>query len=224
MGLSAYAYFRTNEVTKSGVMHSADYLLDITVDNALLTGAQLTGSAGQEYAVKLSKNGSAQTGFCVITVRQQGAQDVVYHTQQIGTDRNVPTGKTEEITFKVHFNGDATLIFEPHWGTSSNYAYVDYEQINAESQENTYIINGETLTVAANPQSQQSPPPSNEGTTTTVTTTVTVTTTTTTAAGETSSTVSSSSTSTSASSSTQETTETTAASTSVANTTANGEN
>ncbi len=227
MGLSAYAYFRTTDVVKSGMMQSADYLLDMTVGGSPLVGGQLSGTAGQTFEVTLTKNGSAQTGFCVITVRRNGAADVVYHTQQIGTDQKVSSGKTEAITFTVHFDCDATLLLEPHWGTSSNYAYGGYELFEQEPKENAYIVNGETLTVAA--VSLQSEPPqqttvTTTTTVTTVTTTVTTATTTTTVAEpekteDTDGTASSTST---AAASTQE--NETITSTSVVNTTPSEEN
>ncbi len=185
MALSAYAYFQTSEVAMIGTLQSAEYSLEMTANGALLTDGKLQGTVGETYEVTLKKSGSAQTGFCVITVRQDGVQDVVYHTQQIGADQKVDGGWTEQITFAVTFNGAATLDLEPHWGTSSSYSYVGYEAFDQEPQENHYIIGGETLTVAANVLQSvgtTAPNTTQTVTTTTVTTSTTPTTITTTMA------------------------------------------
>lgn len=181
MGLSAFAYFRTSEVAMIGTLQSAQYSLEMTANGALLTDGKLQGTAGETYQVTFKKSGSAQTGFCVITVRQDGVQDVVYHTQQIGADQKVDGGWTEQITFAVTFNGAATVEFKPHWGTSSNYPYGGYEAFDQEPRDNRYIINGETLTVVANVSQSggTTAPNTTQAVTTTTVTTVTTTATTT---------------------------------------------
>ena len=225
-----------------GTLQSAQYSLEMTANGALLTDGKLQGTAGETYQVTLTKSGSAQTGFCVITVLQDGVQDVVYHTQQIGADQKVDGGWTEQITFAVTFNGAATVEFKPHWGTSSNYPYGGYVNFEQEPQDNFYIVGGETLTVAANvlQSGGTTAPNTTQAVTTTTVTTVTTTATTTastdstgttTASGESTST----STATETTVQTQETTstatvteetsaETTTIESTVVNTTTNEEN
>lgn len=142
MTFSAYAYFSHSVTSNSNVIKSADY--DLTVTLTPDTGAgQPTKTYSLDpgtYSVKLTKAGSANTGFCVIEVKIDDNTTFTYHTQQIGTVGDNPKS---EITFSivVPAGNPVSVKFIPHWGTSIYYSY-DTSDTNPK-----YVRHGGTVNV-----------------------------------------------------------------------------
>ena len=146
MTYSAYAYFSHSITSGSNIIKSADYSLTVTMPDGILpeAGGYYHLSNGVTYTVKLEKQGTAKTGFCVIEVTA-GARTTRYHTQQIGLANGAET-------LTLSFTIDTTAIptgekvkvkFIPHWGTSSHYNDENYKGTNGE----LYIEAGETVKI-----------------------------------------------------------------------------
>ena len=129
MSFTAYAYFSCNVTSGSNIIKAAHFEVQITVtdgtNNIVLTteGKYQVAAlkTGKEYSVTLAApaaDGSAETGFCVITDRYQSK---IYHTQQLGVDENVSEKYTGSITFSLTVSEDVDVFFLSHWGTSSSY-------------------------------------------------------------------------------------------------------
>ena len=156
MTYSAYAYFSHSITSGSNIIKSADYSLTVTLPDDILlkSDGYYHLSNGGTYTVKLEKQGTAKTGFCVIEVTV-GARTTRYHTQQIGFANG-----TETLT--LSFTIDTTAIpagetvkvkFIPHWGTSSHYNDETYKGTNGE----LYIEAGETVKITLPAPSLNSP-------------------------------------------------------------------
>ena len=132
MGFVAYSYFDFDISSKTNHVESATFDTPVTIsykDTANQSKTEsLTKSSDNnytaqldkdvEYTVKLDKNGSAETGFCVITIE---GEEKTYHTVQLGFDNNT---SRVSLTFKIINKKDdkAMVTFTPHWGTSSYYS------------------------------------------------------------------------------------------------------
>lgn len=137
MGFTAFAYFSSDVFSSSNRITSATYDLYVAATegnvDANVTNNVLTGEAGKTYSVILTypnKPGMAASGFCMIHVG-----DTVYHTAQI-------TRTESTFTLTLTFDTDASVLFEPCWGTSS---YFDT------TGNPLYLSTGATLTVSAPP-------------------------------------------------------------------------
>ena len=129
MGVSAYAYFSSDILSASNVIRAANYEIAVTVQSSADSTQQVpvtkldkrtyvaTLDPG-EYVVRVTKGGTAKTGFCVVTAA--GCVPETYHTQQIGVD--VYTGSNESISFTLIVTEQTNVEFYAHWGTSSFYA------------------------------------------------------------------------------------------------------
>lgn len=140
MGFTAFAYFSSDVFSSSNRITSATYDLKVAatkgmgVDGNVTDNVLLEGVQGETYSVTLSypsdKPGMATSGFCMIHVG-----DTVYHTAQITQTHN-----TFELT--VVFETDASVRFEPCWGTSSYFGTTGNL---------LYLSTGATLTISAPP-------------------------------------------------------------------------
>jgi len=150
MSFTAYAYFSYNVTSEYNIIKSANFDATITVsDNG--TPVTVTNAGNNEYRVDLEEgktydvtvtkeiSSTAETGFCVVSA--EGCP-YVYHTQQIGKDKNAPGGVTTEVSFKITVKKDATVSIVAHWGTSSYYdSYKDKGTNNELYVENNEQIN-----------------------------------------------------------------------------------
>ncbi len=149
-GITAYAYFSSAVNVNVASVFAAEYNLVFTITDITdelnsevnPVGGVYSLDAGT-YSVSIRREETernAKTGFCKVYINQ-----TEYHTAQIGTDVNTDTGKRETITFTivVPVSAYASVSFEAHWGTSSNYRYV------SDKLENEYYIeNKDVITVA----------------------------------------------------------------------------
>lgn len=147
-GYAAFAYFSNDTNISIDTISSARYELEYSVKKEsdspvtpVSDGSYLLASG--TYTVTITGKDiadSAVTGFCIVDIN--GTR---YHTAQIGTDINETTGERETLAFTlvVPPDIDAQVTFAAHWGTSTNYGY-----ISGEAPEDTYIVNGETITAA----------------------------------------------------------------------------
>ncbi len=82
------------------------------------------------HSFTLTASGTAETGYCQITVKT-GDQTETYYTTQIyqtaGEDGTRPTS----ITLQIKAASGSTVTFTPRWGTSVNYA-VNQESLYAD--------------------------------------------------------------------------------------------
>lgn len=140
MGFTAFAYFSSDVFSSSNRITSATYDLkvaatikDTGVDGNVTADNVLEGKQGETYSVTLSypsdKPGMATSGFCMIHVG-----DTVYHTAQI-------TRTESTFTLTLTFNTNASVRFEPCWGTSSYFRTTNPLSLST----------GATLTVSAPP-------------------------------------------------------------------------
>lgn len=146
-GITAYAYFSSAVNVNVASVVAAEYNLVFTITDELDSEVNPVGGVYSldegNYRVSIRSEeteSNAKTGFCKVYINQ-----TEYHTAQIGTDVNTDTGKRETITFTIVVPGsaDASVSFEAHWGTSSNYGYV------SDKLENEYYIeNEDVITVA----------------------------------------------------------------------------
>lgn len=141
MGFTAFAYFSSDVFSSSNRITSATYDLYVAatitgtgVDGNVTADNVLEGKQGETYSVTLSypsdKPGMATSGFCMIHVG-----DTVYHTAQI-------TQTESTFTLTLTFDTDASVRFEPCWGTSSYFGTTGNP---------LYLSTGATLTVSAPP-------------------------------------------------------------------------
>ena len=144
-GITAYAYFSCAVNVNVASVVAAEYNLVFTITDELNysevnpVGGVYSLDAGI-YSVSIRRKETernAKTGFCKVYINQ-----TEYHTAQIGTDVNTDTGKRETITFTIVVpdSADASVSFEAHWGTSSNYGYAFDNEY--------YIEDGDVITVA----------------------------------------------------------------------------
>lgn len=158
MTFSAYAFYMYSVASAPNTISAAAYELDmaVTVDGAAVTlkDGSFTAEGGKTYEITLKyKEGSASTGFCVVTIG-----DTVYHTEQISNAQLTSGGQGGAVVFyvKTTGTGSQTVKLQPHWGTSSRYA--EYEDQGA--NDSLYIKNGESvqLTFQAQPPADPEKP------------------------------------------------------------------
>lgn len=135
MSLSAFAYFSSSVTSGSNTIKAAYFDVEITVDDTSLSkdGNQFMKelAANTEYSIKITKKGTAKTGFVVIKIGEKA-----YHTDQLGD------GDTT-LHFTLKLASAQIVSFVPYWGTSSNYS-----QISSIKEIDEYIADGETVNVA----------------------------------------------------------------------------
>jgi LysM repeat protein len=147
MSFTAYAYFTAPEVVApNNQMMAARFQPEmlVTSDDSpveLAEGNIFLAEAGKEYVVSLRYvEGSAETGFCGIKI-----DHMIYHTEQIGADKEAKNGFRGDTKFSIAIQGTGSIEIQliPHWGTSSHY---DLYSENGEENE-FYVIKGEVITL-----------------------------------------------------------------------------
>lgn len=141
MSVTAYAYFSSDASLNVDTVKAADFDLNITVTD-VSTGQIVTAGAdgvyslsGGSYTVVLKKEGTAETGFCIM---KAGSPESVYHTAQIGVSGE---SEIQEISFTLTVTSEVSVSFTPHWGTSHYYGYSD-------NGDGRYILNNATVILA----------------------------------------------------------------------------
>lgn len=142
MSVTAYAYFSANVTSGANIIKAANFDVNISVtDSNTKANVDIpTTVVGREtvldfktpgtYTVTLAKAGSADTGFCIVSIGS-----TKYHTQQLGIDINANNAKRDSVSFCLKINEANTKVtIESHWGTSSHYGY-DIKESN-----NLYIM------------------------------------------------------------------------------------
>lgn len=140
MSLTAYAYFSYNVTSGSNIIKAANFDAQITIKEGtynidLTTEGEYRVAAlekGKTYTVTLAPptdDGSAETGFCVIT---DAFRSKTYHTQQLGVDKNVEGEYTPSITFTLTVSENVKVYILSHWGTSTNYDPYKTDSTNEE--------------------------------------------------------------------------------------------
>lgn len=149
MSITAFAYFAQEVSAQDNIIIAAKYKLDIKVtENGApvnVINSRFVAESGKKYDITLNykKEGSAQTGFGVVKIGE-----LVYHTEQIGADKDAQNGRRDTFEFSLTVSGNSSVNVDliSHWGTSSR-----YEQYNkAKSNGDFYIINKETIGVNVN--------------------------------------------------------------------------
>lgn len=156
MGITAYAYFAYNITSASNLIQTANFQTKVSIqisdsENQSILMEQpnknsqtATLQAGKSYIVTIAKEGTAKTGFCVISAT--GCDVKNYHTQQIGENVRSDAKGMNSITFTLIVTDTTVVSFYSHWGTSSYYA--DYEDRGINND--LYIIDGETVIMQIN--------------------------------------------------------------------------
>lgn len=132
MAFSAYGFFSVSTHSIKNVIKSSHFDVKITATNkstgetTVLSGDTITAEAGAQYTITLVYNETddmATTGFCRIEVSVDGEENKIYHTAQLGADKNAPNGQRQRLVLNLKFNQNADVKFISHWGTSKNYNY-----------------------------------------------------------------------------------------------------
>ena len=138
ISFSAYAYFSSTVASSSNVIRSATFGLSLSVtDTSTSEPVSLMGSGNKSFRANLTagtyqvtvraSNDSTASGFC--KVRVDGSEEV-YHTKQLDSG---------SFSFNVTLTGNAAVLFDANWGTSSF----------AETNQGHWIeVNGETITLS----------------------------------------------------------------------------
>lgn len=140
MSASAYAYFTCSVSSAHNVIQSGQFTADATITNnsvaALSVGAENMSVATEnerffsvedlpagEYTVTLRPNGTASTGFFILTVG-----GVEYYTQQlvVGSEEN-------PLSFLLVLAEPADVTLLAHWGTVSSYPTEGKNYIGADT-------------------------------------------------------------------------------------------
>lgn len=160
MSLSAYAFFSYNVTSGSNIIGAANFETNIAIQitdnngtainiNPITSNYQTHKAEGLEpgkyYTVTITptEKSTATTGFVVVTA--DGCKDI-YHTQQLGVDKNVAGGKTDSVSFKLMLTDETDVIFLAHWGTSF---YYDIYKDKGDSEE-FYITQDEEIKMTVN--------------------------------------------------------------------------
>ena len=139
MSASAYAYFACNVSSTSNIIQAAEFKAEVTIKNQSDEGVTVSTEdnrtfraslpAGQ-YTVALTPQGTAATGFFIITVG-----DKEYCTQQL-----VENGEKKPLTFTLMLADSADVELLAHWGTVSSYPKLPQNSIDGV---NNQIVLGE---------------------------------------------------------------------------------
>jgi len=89
----------------------------------VLEGNSLNNCEAKVYTFQIKASGDAQTGYCKIVIKKDGAEQV-YYTTQLYLNPDGGKGQTSALTIEIDMtNGSGYSIeFIPQWGTSSYYA------------------------------------------------------------------------------------------------------
>ena len=125
ISFSALAYFADCVRAQFGIIQTAVFNAEIVISDTNGESVNLTDTpegktaqlAAGSYTVTLTQSGTAETGFCVVTLGTE-----VYRTQQLGVDVNAPEGQRGSILFYLDLGAPETICILPHWGTSSYYS------------------------------------------------------------------------------------------------------
>ncbi len=145
MSTSAYAFFSCDITSGSNHIEAADFSLNISIigdsgsDEVVKTNVQTyttTLKADVTYTVNISRAGTAQTGFCIISAAN-AVEPLPYHTCQLGVDDSDSNGGSDAFLFHLSVTEDTTVSFSAHWGTSSHYP--DFANRSDEDKDKLYI-------------------------------------------------------------------------------------
>ena len=116
LSMTTWAWFSDTAVTGSGMVHTADFHVEITITDVNDTSIPETSqgvhctryslSAG-EYDISLSGKGTAQHGYCRLEIAGK-----TYYTQPLVTNG-------EELTFTITVTDEQVLDIYSNWGSYS---------------------------------------------------------------------------------------------------------
>lgn len=116
--LTTYAWLTDSVSTNSSTIKTANYNMEITLsENDVAINPDNTDEFGNEtyaledgnYVISLTAQGTATTGYTMITVSQNGADPKSYFSQQLAP------GDSQQITLAV--STGCTLTIEYQWGS-----------------------------------------------------------------------------------------------------------
>ncbi len=167
MSTSAYAFFSCDITSGSNHIEAADFSLNITITTdgdsveVVKTNSQTHTAmlkAGESYTVNLSRVGTAQTGFCVISAAN-AVEPLPYHTRQLEADGSDSNSGSDTLSFCLQVTVDTTVSFTAHWGTSSHYPDFangsDEDELYITEQNNNIVIQIKTDNKAGGSTSSQ---------------------------------------------------------------------
>lgn len=153
MSLAAFAFFSCRVTSATKPIEAADFRVNLSiqtdpkgdavpvkkVDSRTYTAAL---EKGETYLVTLKKEGTAKTGFCILTAKDSLVES--YHTRQLGkgTDAQDPN----VLTFKLIPSETTVVTLQAHWGTSSYFVYEGQQ-----GSEDRYIEDNEPLALSIKP-------------------------------------------------------------------------
>lgn len=122
MSASAYAYFTCSVSSASNVIQAAEFKAEVTISDQnnnnvsvdVTTTDNRTFSANLpagQYTVALTPQGTATTGFFIITVDGK-----TYYTDQL-----VVNGQEQTVSFTLELSQAVDVELLAHWGTMSSY-------------------------------------------------------------------------------------------------------
>ena len=138
MSASAYAYFTCSVSSASNVIQAAEFKAEVTISDQnnnnvsvdVTTTDNRTFSANLQagqYTVSLTPQGTATTGFFIITVDGVSA-DHIYYTQQL-----VENDDKKPLSFTLVLAEPAAVTLLAHWGTVSSYPEMPANSITGEN-------------------------------------------------------------------------------------------
>lgn len=147
MSFSAYAFYAVGLTTHSTIK-TANFAAQLEILDSAGVPLQCEPGDGiyhmeltpDSYTVHLSYDGDAETGFCVLRLNEKQ-----YHTRQFFERHR----SSDELVLTLELYETSELTVIPHWGTSSC-----YEDFTENGDVETYLINGETLTVREPPEEE----------------------------------------------------------------------
>ena len=151
MGSSAYAYFAHDIASASNTIKAASFDVDIAITVVdsdeippeISKNEQkkpvVTLLPNKTYEVRLTREGTASTGFCVLSATDCAVEK--YYTQQIGADVNATKSGRDTVVFYLEVENRTEVTFDSYWGTS---VYYNPDHRNEET-EGIYICHGETV-------------------------------------------------------------------------------
>lgn len=116
--LTTYAWLTDSVSTNSSTIKTANYNMEITLsENDVAINPDNTDEFGNEtyaledgnYVISLTAQGTATTGYTMITVSQNGADTTSYFSQQLAP------GQSQQITLAV--STGCTLTIKYQWGS-----------------------------------------------------------------------------------------------------------
>lgn len=117
---TTWAWFSSSVSGETTPIKAADYKIDVTAETngaeVSLTDNKLVVMANTEYAVTLNANGTASTGFCIISYKNPNGESGTAVQKKLYTQQ-ISSGSS--ITFVIKLTYSAEISFDVQWGTSS---------------------------------------------------------------------------------------------------------